>query len=58
MIRMYGAFFIVFFAMYFGIPSYRRLTGKEKWDIIKLLGYSALCAALSIGLLSLFVILF
>ncbi len=58
MIKMFLAFLIVFFVLYFGIPQYRELTGKKKWDLAKLILFSVACAVLSIGLLVLFVILF
>lgn len=58
MIKMFLAFLIVFFVMYFGIPQYRNLTGKHKWDLAKLFLFSLMCAVLSIGLLVVFVILF
>lgn len=58
MIKMFLAFCIVFFAFFYGIPAFRGLTGKEKWDYTKLYLYSLMIAILSIGLLSLFVILF
>ncbi len=58
MIKMLLAFLIVFFVLYFGIPQYRELTGKKKWDLVKLILFSALCAVISIGLLVLFVVLF
>ncbi len=58
MIRMFLAFFIVFFAMYYGIPAFRNLSGKDKWDLTKLVVYSTICAILSVALLSVFVIIF
>jgi hypothetical protein len=58
MIKMVLVFAFVFCLLYFIIPQYRKLTGKQKWDYVKLLSYSALCAVLSIGVLILFVILF
>ena len=58
MIRMYIAFIIAFAICYFGIDAYRKLTGKEKWALTKLLAYSILCTVLAIGILSAIVILF
>lgn len=58
MIRLYLAFFIAFALCYFGIDAYRKLTGKEKWALTKLTGYSILCASLAIIILSGIVILF
>lgn len=58
MIRLYLAFFIAFAICYFGIDGYRKLTGKEKWALTKLLGYSIICSVLAMGILSAIVILF
>lgn len=58
MIKMLLAFVVTFSLMFILIPQYRNLTGKEKWGYVKLALFSLLCAGLSIGLLSLFVILF
>jgi hypothetical protein len=58
MIRMFLAFFIVFFVMYYGIPAFRNLSGKDKWDLTKLVVYSTICAILSIVVLSFIVIIF
>lgn len=58
MIRAFIAFLIVFGIMYVAIPSYRNLTGREKWDMVKLISYSVLCGVLSVLVLSVIVILF
>lgn len=58
MIKAILAFLIVFGIMYVAIPSYRSLTGREKWDVVKLVSYSVLCAIISILVLSGIVILF
>ena len=58
MITMFLAFLVVFFILYFGIPQYRKLSGKEKWDLAKLFLFSLMCTIFSIGLLILFVVLF
>jgi hypothetical protein len=55
---MFLAFLVVFFILYFGIPQYRKLSGKEKWDLAKLFLFSLMCTIFSIGLLILFVVLF
>lgn len=51
MIKILLSFLIAFAICYFGISSYRNLTGKEKWALTKLLGYSILCSVLAIGFL-------
>lgn len=58
MIRLVLIFLIVFALFFFGINGYRGLTKKEKWDIIKVLGYSVACSVLTIFVLSLIVIVF
>ena len=58
MIKILIAFLLAFAICYFGIDAYRKLTGKEKWALTKLAGYSIICAVLAIGILSAFVILF
>ena len=58
MIKIITWFLIVFFGFFLGIDSFRRLTGKEKWDLTKGLFYSILCASATIGLIALIVLLF
>jgi hypothetical protein len=51
--------YLVFFALFFvGIPTIRKLTNQEKWELIKLLTYSAVCAILAFSVLAVIVILF
>lgn len=40
------------------IYGFRRLTGKEKWNTIKIVGYSLMCASVSIVFLFGIVLLF
>lgn len=58
MIRIILAFLFVFGLFYFGIDAFRHMTGREKWDLTKLIGYSLACAALTVIVLALFVITF
>jgi hypothetical protein len=58
MIKLWLVFLIAFGICYFGIQGYRDLSGKDKWALTKLLGYSIMCALMAIGLLVLIVILF
>lgn len=58
MIRIILAFLFVFGMFYFGIDAFRSMTGREKWNLTKLVTYSIMCAVLTILLLSLFVIAF
>jgi hypothetical protein len=58
MIRMIVAFFILYAAFHYGIKAYRQLTNLEKLEISKLVGYSSMCAFLSVSALAAFVFLF
>lgn len=58
MIRIILAFVVIFGLFFFGIKSLRALTGKEKWQLTKLLGYSILCSLLTITAMISLVILF
>jgi hypothetical protein len=58
MIRLVLAFAVAFAICYFGIKGFRDLTGKDKWALTKLVGYSIICALLAVGLLTLIVVLF
>lgn len=58
MIKIILAFLVVFGVCYFGIKGYRELSGKDKWALTKLLGYSILVAVLTLVVLTIFVIAF
>ena len=58
MIRMLLVFCITFLLFFFGIKVLRSLTGKEAWELTKLLTYSILCSLLAFGTLAGLVILF
>ena len=58
MIRIILAFLFVFGLFYFGIDAFRQMTGREKWDLTKLVSYSVMCAVLTVVALVLFVIAF
>ena len=58
MARIVLAFLAVFSMFYFGIDAFRKMTGREKWDLTKLVAYSIMCAVLTIVVLALFVITF
>jgi hypothetical protein len=58
MVKIVIAFLIAFAICYFGIQGYRDLSGKDKWALAKLVGYSFLCAFSAIVLLMLIVVLF
>lgn len=58
MIKMLFAFLFFSVAFAIGIEAFRRLSGKEKWQVVKLLGYASVCAFVTIMFLSGIVILF
>jgi hypothetical protein len=58
MIKLWLAFIILFAIFYFGISSFRKLKGKDQWDLTKTLFYSILCSLLAIASMTLIVILF
>lgn len=58
MIRVILAFLVVFCLFYFGIQALRSTSGKEKWELTKLVTYSIICATLTIGVLVALVIIF
>lgn len=58
MIKLILAFLIIFGIFYFGIKSFRDLTGKDKWELTKLIAYTTLCSVLTVVLLILITILF
>ena len=58
MIKIIQSFLVVFCVFYFGIDAWRHLSGREKWDLTKLVAYSAVCAVLTVGTLAAFVFLF
>ena len=58
MIRILLAFCIVFLLFFFGIKALRKLTGKEAWELTKLVSYSILCSLLAVITLAGLVFLF
>ena len=52
------SFLFVFGLFFFGIHAFRETTGKQRWALTKLVGYSILCAVLTTAALIIFVILF
>lgn len=52
-------FFLLIFALFFlGINTIRKLSGKEKWELTKTLGYSIVCAVLTMTVLLSIVLIF
>jgi hypothetical protein len=58
MIKIVLGFVLVFVAFFVGIQTVRGLTGREKWQLTKLIGYSIMCAVLTTAALVGFVLLF
>jgi hypothetical protein len=58
MIRLWLLFAVLFAVFYYGIPAFRKMKGKEKWDVIKTILYSFFCSALAISVMVLLVVLF
>ncbi len=58
MIRVFLAFVIIFVLFFYGIQAVRDMTGKERWELARLLTYSAFCAILTLVFLIALVVLF
>jgi len=58
MIRVLFMFLLLFGAFWFGISAFQTLTGKEKWELTKLVVYATICAVLTLLVLVGIVILF
>jgi hypothetical protein len=58
MIKMLVAFISLFIIFYTGIELFRKMTGKEKWEVAKTTIYSVSIALLVIVLLTIVVVLF
>lgn len=58
MTKMLAAFLICFGLVSFGIQAFRQLSNKDKWNLSKVLAYSAACAIVTVAILFSIVILF
>jgi cytochrome c oxidase assembly factor CtaG len=58
MIRLWLVFAILFAVFYFVIPAFRKMKGKEKWNVTKTLLFSLVCSLLAVSAMVLIVILF
>lgn len=58
MMRMIMAFVFLFIIFYTGIEIFRKLTGKEKWEIAKTVSYSVAISLAVIVFLVVLVVLF
>lgn len=58
MIKMIMTFVFLFIIFYTGIEIFRKLTGKEKWEIAKTISYSVAISLSVIVFLVVLVVLF
>jgi F0F1-type ATP synthase membrane subunit a len=58
MIKMLLTFIFLFIIFYTGIDIFRKLTGKEKWEVAKTTIYSVTIALLVVVFLTIIVVLF
>lgn len=58
MIKSILAFLLLFGVFFIGFNEFRDTTLKEKWQLAKVVGYSTICATLTLAVLGLFVLLF
>jgi tellurite resistance protein TehA-like permease len=58
MMKIMFNFFMLALSFGLGISAFRRLSGKEQWNLTKLVAYSLFCAILAIVLLATIVVLF
>ena len=58
MFTMIFAFLFVFSVFFFGLSSLKRLPGTDKVNLLKLVAYSVVCAALTLAVLVWIVITF
>ena len=58
MIRLWLVFAVLAVLIHFGITTWRKMEGKERWTLTKSIGYSIIVASLALVLLVSLVILF
>ncbi len=58
MFKIVFSFLIVFLVFFFGISQLRKMSGKEKWQLTKLVGYSIICSSLTFLTIAFIVLLF
>ncbi len=58
MFKIILSFLFVFGLFFFGIKTIREMTGKQCWSLTKILGYSIICAVLTISVLIFIVLTF
>jgi hypothetical protein len=58
MIRLWLMFALFAVLIHLGITAWRSISGRERWDLTKSVGYSIIVALLAVLALSVLVILF
>ena len=58
MIKMFTMWLMLSAAIGFGIMAWRQLSGKEQWQLTKLVGYATMCSLVAVVLLGIMVVLF
>lgn len=58
MIRMLLTFVVMYAIFYFGIPAIRKMSGLEKWDLMKTVSYATMCTVLAVAALTVMVVVF
>jgi hypothetical protein len=58
MIKMFTMWLMLSAAIGFGIMAWRQLSGKEQWQLTKLVGYATMCSLVAVVLLGIIVVLF
>jgi hypothetical protein len=58
MIKMFVVWVILAIFIGLAVEGWRQIKGQERWRLTKIAAFSMLCAALAVGLLTIFVVLF
>jgi hypothetical protein len=58
MIKMFTMWLILSAAVGFGIMAVRQMSGKEQWQLTKLLAYATMCSLIAVVLLGVLVVVF
>jgi len=58
MIRLWLVFAIFAILVHFGITTWRKMEGKERWSLTKSLGYSIIVSLVAVMLMAVIVIVF
>jgi cytochrome c oxidase assembly factor CtaG len=58
MFKMFLAFVAIAVMVGSCISMFRSLSGKEKWNLTKIVSYAIMCSAIAVGILTAIVVLF